>query len=99
MVEQIGAVLNPLITQRNSAGSSDAKPEFLMKLYDLAQRLDEAIGLLVKKGIDRDLLYERALITPACGLGPLPVPAAERAIALTRETSAIVRESHGLAAG
>ncbi len=65
----------------------------------LAQRLEEAIGLLVKKGIDRDLLYERALITPACGLGPLSVSTAERAIALTRETSAIVRESHGLAAG
>lgn len=65
----------------------------------LAQRLDEAMGLLVKKGIDRDLLYERALITPSCGLGPVTVQAAERAIVLTRETSAIIRESHGLAAG
>ncbi len=63
----------------------------------LVQQLDEAIGLLVKKGIDRDLLYERAVITPSCGLGPLSIGAAERAIALTRETSAIVRESRGLA--
>lgn len=64
----------------------------------LAQRLDEAMGLLFRKGIDRDLLYEQALITPSCGLGTLTVQAAERAIALTRETSAIVRGSHGLAA-
>jgi methionine synthase II (cobalamin-independent) len=65
----------------------------------LAQRLEEAVGLLAKKGIDKEMLYERALITPACGLGPLSVRAAERAIALTRETSAIVREAHGLVAG
>ncbi len=65
----------------------------------LVQRLDKAIGLLVKKGIDRDLLYQRALITPSCGLGPVSVSAAERAIALTRETSLSVRESLGLTSG
>lgn len=65
----------------------------------LAQRLEEAIGLLVKKGIDRDLVYERSLITPSCGLGTLSVRTAERAITLTRETSAIVRQAHGLTAG
>lgn len=53
----------------------------------LVARLDAAMGLLVKKGIDRDLLYERALITPACGLGTVSVAAAERAFRLTREVS------------
>ena len=53
----------------------------------LVERLEAAIDLFVKKGIDRDLLYERALITPACGLGTLSVSAAERALALTRDVS------------
>ncbi len=57
----------------------------------LAERLDAAIGLLVKKGIDRDLLYERALITPACGLGTISVPSAERALALTSGVSQLLR--------
>ncbi|MDE3089452.1 MAG: methionine synthase [Chloroflexota bacterium] len=62
----------------------------------LVARLDAAIGLLVKKGIDRDLLYERALITPACGLGTLSISAAERAFALTRAVSERVRERERL---
>ncbi len=65
----------------------------------LAQKLDQAMGLLVKKGIDRDLLYERALVTPSCGLGTISVAAAERAITLTRETSLVFRQSHGLTDG
>jgi methionine synthase II (cobalamin-independent) len=51
----------------------------------LATRLDAAMQLLVKKGIDRDLLLARALITPACGLGTVSLAAAERALALTRQ--------------
>ena len=57
----------------------------------LVARLDAAIGLLVKKGIDRDLLYERALLTPACGLDTVSVGAAERALALARGVSERVR--------
>lgn len=53
----------------------------------LVARLDAAMGLLIKKGIDRDLLYERALITPACGLGTVSVSAAERAFNLTKQVS------------
>ena len=53
----------------------------------LTARLDAAVNLLVKKGLDRDLLYERALITPACGLGTVSLAAAERAFALTRGVS------------
>ena len=61
----------------------------------LVTRLEAAMNLLVKKGIDRDLLYERALITPACGLGTVSVSAAERAFALTREVSEKVRKQRG----
>lgn len=53
----------------------------------LVARLNAAMGLLVKKGIDRDLLYERALITPACGLGTVSIAAAEKAFRLTCEVS------------
>ncbi|HEX7587829.1 MAG TPA: methionine synthase [Anaerolineae bacterium] len=63
----------------------------------LVARLDAAIGLLVKKGIDRDLLYERALITPACGLGTISPSAAERAFALTRGLSDRLRQREGWA--
>lgn len=57
----------------------------------LVARLDAGIALLVKKGIDRDLLYERALITPACGLGTISEAFAERALALTRDVSRTIR--------
>jgi len=57
----------------------------------LVARLDAAMNLLVKKGVDRAVLYERALITPACGLGPVSPAAAERACALTRLVSEQVR--------
>lgn len=63
----------------------------------LVQRLDEAIGLLVKKGLDRDLLYERALITPSCGLGTISVDAADHALELTRAVSDRVRQEHRFA--
>jgi hypothetical protein len=61
----------------------------------LLLRLDTGMDLLVKKGIDRDLLYERALITPACGLGTISPGAAERAFALTRSLSDRVRLREG----
>ena len=63
----------------------------------LVARLDAAVGLFIKKGIDRNLLYERALITPACGLGTIAPSAAERAFALTRGISERVREREGWA--
>ncbi len=57
----------------------------------LVERLDEAMSLLVRKGVDRELLVERAFITPACGLGTVSVNAAERALALTHGVSERVR--------
>ncbi len=60
----------------------------------LVRRLNDAVDLLVRKGLDRDLLFERALITPSCGLGTISVEAAERALELTRAVSDCVREEH-----
>jgi hypothetical protein len=61
----------------------------------LLERLDAGVALFVNKGIDRDLLYERALITTACGLGPLSVPSAERALDLTQAVSTLIRTRAG----
>ena len=38
---------------------------------NLSQRLKDAWQLLSAKGVDIDLIRERSLITPACGLGPI----------------------------
>ncbi len=63
----------------------------------LVARLDAAIHLLVKKGLDREQLYAQALVTPACGLGTVSLAAAERAFALTRGVSEQVRAREGWA--
>jgi methionine synthase II (cobalamin-independent) len=61
----------------------------------LLARLDAAVGLLLRKGIDRDLIYERALLSPACGLGTVSVSAAERALELAHAVSQRVRAREG----
>lgn len=38
---------------------------------DLASRLDQALKLLINKGIEEKLLRNRLLLTPSCGLGTL----------------------------
>jgi methionine synthase II (cobalamin-independent) len=57
----------------------------------LAQRFEEGKSLLVSRGVPRDLLEERAMITPACGLDGLKEEQAERAYALTAELSELLR--------
>lgn len=51
----------------------------------LARRFDECLDALSEKGFSRDLLYERALLTPSCGTGGLTVKEARRVFALLRE--------------
>lgn len=54
----------------------------------LVERLLAGMDLLVRKGIDLDLLLQAALITPACGLGTLTVAGAERALELLNGVAA-----------
>ncbi|MBL8057761.1 MAG: hypothetical protein JNK29_13750 [Anaerolineales bacterium] len=55
---------------------------------------------LAAKGVPFDDLAGTALITPACGLGTLPEPAAEQALALTAEVSRRLRQRYfGRSAG
>jgi hypothetical protein len=59
----------------------------------LAQKIKFGLGLLVKKGIDRQLLLERLLISPACGLGALDAQKAEGILSLLNQTSLFIRNN------
>ena len=53
----------------------------------LELRLEEMIDLLASKGIDRDLIVSRALITPACGTGSILPADAEKVFSLVADLS------------
>ncbi|MBI4708024.1 MAG: methionine synthase [Candidatus Omnitrophica bacterium] len=58
----------------------------------LVAKISEGINILAKKGIDRDLLSENLLISPACGLGSLDLEKAEGILRLLSETSFLLRK-------
>jgi methionine synthase II (cobalamin-independent) len=60
----------------------------------LARRFEEGVELLVSRGVDRDLLWERVMFTPACGLEGVDERTAERGYALTAELASLLR-GHG----
>lgn len=57
----------------------------------LARRFEEGVDLLVSRGVPRDLLWERAMFTPACGLDGVTPEQAEKAYELTAELSRLLR--------
>lgn len=59
----------------------------------LSQKIKSGLDILVKKGIDRELLLERLMISPACGLGTLDVQKAEGILNLLNQTSAFIRKN------
>ena len=63
----------------------------------LLAALDDRIGQLASKGIDRTLLYRHALLTPSCGLATETVERAERTLDALVELSCLVREREGFA--
>lgn len=68
--------------------SEAARDETVESLTD---RLNGIWDGLAGRGISRDVLVRRALVTPACGTGTLPVDLAERIYDLTAGVSARVR--------
>ncbi len=62
----------------------------------LLRKLDELVGQLAAKGMDRDLLYRQALLTPSCGLGSLSVERADRVLDVLADLSVLVRQQEGL---
>lgn len=61
---------------------------------ELVGILEGAFDVLEGKGIDRSVIARRSLVAPSCGLGPSTFEVAERALALTGEVSAMLRERY-----
>ena len=59
----------------------------------LTEKIKSGLDLLVKKGIDRELLLERLMISPACGLGALDAQDAEGILSLLNQTSVFIRKN------
>ncbi|MCL5961021.1 MAG: methionine synthase [Chloroflexi bacterium] len=62
----------------------------------LLQRLEEAMDLLVQKGLQMESLVISSLITPTCGLGSQTPEVALQVLTLTAETSRMFRAKYGL---
>ena len=58
---------------------------------NLANRLEDAIQMVVDKGIDRELLLEASWITATCETNTMPVALSDRVHEATREVSQIMR--------
>jgi methionine synthase II (cobalamin-independent) len=56
----------------------------------LAKKLKEKIENLAGKGIDKNLIWERCLLTPSCGTGSLSVELSEKIFLYLRETSRLL---------
>ena len=67
---------------------------FKVSCEDLESRLEGAFDMLEARGLDRETLAARALVSPSCGLGPATVEVAERALRLTSEVSAAMRDRY-----
>ncbi len=67
-------------------------------LASLLKRFERGLAQFEQKGIDRELLLRRALITPSCGAGGVLSEAqAERVLGLLSEMSASLRQRYGFA--
>lgn len=60
----------------------------------LVYRLEEAMTMLSKKGINFDTLWHQCLITPSCGLGSISIEAATKALELTAGVSTEFRKKY-----
>lgn len=59
----------------------------------LVGKLREGIDSLVKKGIEKELLLDNLMISPACGLGTFTPQKAEQILSLLSETSVFIRKN------
>jgi hypothetical protein len=62
------------------------------KAASLAKKIQDGIDVLAKKGLDRDLLRNNLLISPACGLGTLDIEKSEKIFQLIAETSSVIKQ-------
>jgi hypothetical protein len=74
----------------------DAEAAATETVPSLLARFEEGVARLVEKGLERELLLRRALITPSCGAGGvLTEPLAERVLGVLRELSLALRVRYG----
>ena len=59
----------------------------------LIKRINDGIGVLTRKGLDRNLLLDRLLLSPACGLGTLGIKESEQIFRLLSEISSSLRKN------
>ena len=64
-----------------------------VKAENLVGRIRDGIDMLAKKGVDRELLLENLLITPACGLGTLGIDMPEKIFSVLSEVSEILQKN------
>ncbi|MEE9151493.1 MAG: methionine synthase [Thermoplasmata archaeon] len=62
----------------------------------LIERLENNMKTLAEKGISMDDILQSSLITPSCGLGPISISGAEKALPILREVSRKIRDKYGL---
>ncbi|NLS75763.1 MAG: methionine synthase [Chloroflexi bacterium] len=61
----------------------------------LLARLEAAMSLLEEKGVPKEAMVKRGMITPSCGAGALSVELAEQVFALTAGVSSAMRSRYG----
>lgn len=64
---------------------------------ELAARFERGLDELAERGLDRELLARRALLTPSCGAGTLSEHLAGRVLQVLRDLSLGLRERYGFA--
>jgi methionine synthase II (cobalamin-independent) len=60
----------------------------------LVARLEEAISLLVKKGVPREAILNSSMITPSCGTGSLSRETAEKVIKMAAEVAKRMQDKY-----
>lgn len=77
-----GVICWGIVPTQEFSGKEDAQA--------LANKLSQGIASLVKKGIEKELLLESLIISPACGLGTFSPQKAEQILSLLSATSAFI---------
>lgn len=57
----------------------------------LIKKLENLIENLVNKGVDKNIIWERCLLTPSCGTGSLPVDISEKILYQLSEVSKLLQ--------
>ncbi|MCK9603135.1 MAG: hypothetical protein M0R66_01965 [Candidatus Omnitrophica bacterium] len=58
----------------------------------LIDKIKEGINILIKKGVDRNLIEENLILSPSCGMGSLEPEKSEKILKLLSETSQIAQK-------